>query len=241
MPRARRVATRGTLITVFVLIVSVLGIVAALRIPIQMIPDLEVRTITVRTAWPGATPQDVEKEILIEQEEFLRNIPSLRRLVASASFGRASIELEFPYGVDINETLIRVTNALSQVPSYPNNVDEPRIFASSFSANSFMYFRVAPLPGNPRELNMVLMQDFVDDFVRSRMETVPGVSLVNVYGGAERQIQILIDPERLSERDISLQDVRRAIELSNEKFCSAAIMLGKAAEITTSFEIEDEE
>ena len=54
------------------------GVMAALRIPVQMIPDLEVRTITVRTSWPGATPQDIEKEILIEQEEYLRNIPSLQ-------------------------------------------------------------------------------------------------------------------------------------------------------------------
>jgi multidrug efflux pump subunit AcrB len=218
---------RGTLMTVIILIISVLGVLAALRIPVQMIPDLEVRTITVRTVWPGATPQDIEKEIIIEQEEYLRSIPGLERIISSSSFGRASIELEFPFGIDLNETLINVNNALSQVPSYPLNVDEPRIYATSFSANSFMYFRVAPLPGNPRELNMVLMQDFVDDFVRSRMETVPGVSLVNVYGGAERQIQILIDPERLSERDISLQDVRRAITERNRDISGGEIEAGK--------------
>jgi len=218
---------RGTLMTVIILIISVLGVLAALRIPVQMIPDLEVRTITVRTVWPGATPQDIEKEIIIEQEEYLRSIPGLERIISSSSFGRASIELEFPFGIDLNETLINVNNALSQVPSYPLNVDEPRIYATSFSANSFMYFRVAPLPGNPRELNMVLMQDFVDDFVRSRMETVPGVSLVNVYGGAERQVQILIDPERLSERDISLQDVRRAITERNRDISGGEIEAGK--------------
>ena len=58
------------------------------------IPDLEVRTISVRTSWPGATPQDVEKEILIEQEEYLRTVPNLQRLEATASSGSASIELE---------------------------------------------------------------------------------------------------------------------------------------------------
>ena len=153
---------RGTLMTVIILIVSVLGVMAALRIPVQMIPDLEVRTITVRTSWPGATPQDIEKEIVIEPEEYLRSIPGLQRIISSSSFGRASIELEFPYGIDLNETLINVNNALSQVPSYPVNVDEPRIYATSFSSNSFMYFRVAPLEGNPKQLNMILMQDFIE-------------------------------------------------------------------------------
>ena len=218
---------RGTLMTVIILIVSVIGVMAAVRIPVQMIPDLEVRTITVRTSWPGATPQDVEKEIVIEQEEYLRSIPGLQRIISSTSFGRASIELEFPFGIDLNETLINVNNALSQVPSYPLNVDEPRIYATSFSSNSFMYFRVAPLPGNPRNLDMVMMQDFIDKDVRTRMETVPGVSLVNVYGGAERQIQILLDPERLSERDISIQDVRRAITERNRDFSGGEIESGK--------------
>jgi multidrug efflux pump subunit AcrB len=218
---------RGILMTVIILIVSVLGVMAALRIPVQMIPDLEVRTITVRTSWPGATPQDIEKEIVIEQEEYLRSIPGLQRIISSSSFGRASIELEFPFGIDLNETLINVNNALSQVPSYPINVDEPRIYATSFSSNSFMYFRVAPLAGNPRKLDMVLMQDFIDDHVRSRMETVPGVSLVNVYGGAERQVQVLLDPERLSERDISIEDVRRAITARNRDISGGEIESGK--------------
>jgi multidrug efflux pump subunit AcrB len=221
------IVKRGTLMAVIILIVGVLGVMAALRIPVQMIPDLEVRTITVRTSWPGATPQDIEKEIVIEQEEYLRSIPGLQRIISSSSFGRASIELEFPFGIDLNETLINVNNALSQVPSYPINVDEPRIYATSFSSNSFMYFRVAPLPGNPRKLDMVLMQDFIDDHVRTRMETVPGVSLVNVYGGAERQIQILLDPERLSERDISIQDVRRAITERNRDISGGEIESGK--------------
>lgn len=100
---------------VAILILCLLGITAALRIPVQMIPDLEVRTISVQTQWPGATPQDIEKEILIEQEEFLRTVPNLQRMESSASNGEASIELDFPFGVDVTETLILVNNALSQV------------------------------------------------------------------------------------------------------------------------------
>ncbi|MCU7944855.1 MAG: efflux RND transporter permease subunit, partial [Candidatus Thiodiazotropha sp. (ex Cardiolucina cf. quadrata)] len=217
----------GILIAVGTLIVIVLGIVAALKIPVQMIPDLEVRTISIRTNWPGATPQDVEKEILIEQEEHLRSVRGLQRIVSSASFGRAQVELEFPFGINLNDTLIEVINALSRVPSYPNNVDEPRIYATSFSANSFMYFRVTPLPGNPRNLNMIPMQDFIRDHVASRMETVPGVSEISVYGGAERQIQILVDPARLAERNLTVAQVRGAIQQRNRDVSGGEIESGK--------------
>ncbi len=218
---------RGTLLAIGVLIVCVFGILAVQRVPVQMIPDLEVRVISVRTSWPGATPQDVEKEILIEQEEYLRSIPTLQRMVSTAETGEARIELEFPFGVDINEALIRVNNALSQVPAYPENVDEPRIFTTSFSANSFMFFRVEPLPGNPQGLDMKVMQDFIDDNVRTRMERVPGVSQVGVYGGAERQIQILVDPARLAERNLTLTQVREAVRARNRDVSGGDVDSGK--------------
>jgi len=222
-----KIINRGTLMTVIVGIVVVLGIVATLRMPVQMIPDLDVRTVQVRTSWPGATPQDIEKEILIEQEEYLRSIPSLQRIEATASAGRARIELEFPHGADINEMLIRVNNALSQVPSYPNNVDQPRIFAESFSSNSFMYFRVAPLDGNPRGLDMDMMRDFVSDNVRTRMENVPGVSSVEVWGGADRQIQILLNAAALAERGLTVADVREALRARNLDVTGGQLEAGK--------------
>jgi len=222
-----RIVGRGILITVTVLIVCLLGIVAALRIPVQMIPDLDVRAIGVRTLWPGATPQDVEKEILVEQEDYLRNLPNLSRITATARSGVAEIQLEFPFGTDVTDMLIRVNNALSQVPSYPENVDEPRIFANSFSANFFMFYSVMPLPGNPRQLDMDMTLDFVEDNVKPRLASVPGVSEVNVFGGAERQIQILVDPARLAQRGLSLTDVREAIRSRNRDRSAGEIDSGK--------------
>jgi multidrug efflux pump subunit AcrB len=218
---------RGTLLTIGVLIVCIFGVIAAFRVPVQMIPDLEVRVIAVRTYWPGATPQDVEKEILIEQEDYLRNIPGLERMISTASTGDAGIELEFPFGVDINEALIRVNNALSQVSSYPENVDEPRIYTTSFSSNSFMYFRVEPLPGNPKGLDMEIMQDFIDDNVRTRMERVPGVSEINIRGGAERQIQIYVNPARLAERGLTFSELREIIRQRNLDVSGGDIDSGK--------------
>jgi multidrug efflux pump subunit AcrB len=221
------IVRHGTVLAVAVLVICLLGVLAALRIPVQMIPDLEVRVVNVQTRWPGATPQDVEKEILIEQEEYLRTVPGLERMIATASGAEAEIDLEFPFGTDINEALIRVNNALSQVPSYPENVDEPRLGASSFSENSFMYFRVVPLAGNPFELDMKLMRDFIDDNVRPRMERVAGVSQVNIGGGAERQVRIRVDPGRLAERQIALTDLREAVRNRNRDASGGDLDTGK--------------
>ncbi|KJS09142.1 MAG: acriflavin resistance protein [Gammaproteobacteria bacterium BRH_c0] len=217
----------GKLLTVLVLIICVLGIAAALRIPVQMIPDLDVRTISVITGWSGATPQDIEKEILIEQERYLRTLPNLTRMESFAETGQASIELEFPFGVDVNEALIRVSNALNQVSSYPENVDQPQLFSNSFSENAFMYFSLGPREGNPLAIDMDMITDFAEDQVRPQLERVAGVSQVDIRGSAERQVQIHVDPARLAQRGLSLTDVRAAVQTRNRDASAGDIDEGK--------------
>ncbi|MFY0676715.1 MAG: efflux RND transporter permease subunit [Neptuniibacter sp.] len=217
----------GKLLTVIVLIIVVLGIAAAQKIPVQMIPDLDVRTVKVTTGWPGATPQDIEKEILIEQERYLRSVPNVTRMESTAETGKASVTLEFPFGVDINETLIEVSNALSQVSSYPENVDQPQLKSSSFSEHAFMHFAVTPLPGNPLQLNMQMVTDYIDNDVRPRMERISGVSEVSLRGGSERQIQIIIDPAKLAQRSLSLNEVREAIRARNRDRSAGDLDEGK--------------
>ncbi len=222
-----QILQRGTLVAVVTTMLMLLGIIAATRIPVQMIPDLDTRVITIETGWPGATPQDVEKEILIEQEQYLRGLPDLKRMTSLAATGRAQIELEFPFGIDINDALLRVNNALSQVPAYPENVDEPVLRTDSFSYNAFMAFMVVPEDGNPRNLDINMLLDFVDDRVRPALENVPGVSQAQIRGGAERQIRILVDPEALAARGLSLADMREAIRARNVDISAGDIDDGK--------------
>ncbi|MEM7099144.1 MAG: efflux RND transporter permease subunit [Pseudomonadota bacterium] len=218
---------RPVIVVVAILILCLLGVLSVFQVPVQMIPDIEARVLTVDTRWPGATPQDVEKEIIVEQEEYLRRIPGLERIVSVASTARAEIELEFPLGVDINEALILVNNALSQVPAYPENVDEPSISTSSASDNPFMFFAVRPVPGNPMNVDIRTQQDFVDDYVRTRLEQVPGVSNVGATGGGERQIRIRVDPDKLAQRQLQLIDVRNAIRARNQDVSGGDVDSGK--------------
>ena len=127
-------------------------------------------------------------EILVEQEQYLRNVPNLTRMTAVAESGSAEIELEFPFNVDMTAALIQVNNALSQVSSYPNNVDQPRVVSAAFSTDAFLRFHVGTLPGNPNALDIQLMSDFIEDRVRPRLEGIEGVSEVGVNGGAQRQL-----------------------------------------------------
>ncbi len=221
----RRIIENPILIAVIMLLVTLMGILAVLRVPVQLIPDLDVRVVTIVTRWPGATPQDVEREILIEQEEYLRTISGIDRIISRASMGQAEIELEFPFGTDIEDVLLRVNNALTQVPGYPENVDEPRIIANSYSDNAFVFFGIYPLPGNNVDINEYY--DFVDDNVRVPVSRVDGVSDADLRGGVERQVRISVDPRKLAERGISISELRQAIRARNRDVSGGDLDTGK--------------
>ncbi|MBV2090034.1 MAG: efflux RND transporter permease subunit [Candidatus Thiodiazotropha sp. (ex Ctena orbiculata)] len=218
---------KPVILTVAILILTLFGLLAIFNVPVQMIPDLDSRLIKVSTTWPGASPQDVEKEIIIEQEQYLTRIPGLERVISTATTGNARIELEFPYTVSIDEALLDVNNALSQVDSYPENVRQPSIRAESFSSNSFMYFRLTPVSGDFSEDDVIALYDWAEEYVKRPMERVPGVSSVRLWGGAERQIKIHVDPLKLAERNISLLDVRNAIRARNRDVSGGDLDSGK--------------
>ncbi len=218
---------RPIILTVAVLILTLFGILAMFNVPVQMIPDLDARVISIRTIWPGASPQDVEKEILVEQEKYLGRIPGLERMVATANTGNAEIELEFPFSIGIEEALLNVNNALSQVPGYPENVDQPSIRAEAFSSNSFMYFRLMPTSGAFSEADILQLRDWAEEYVQTPMERVAGVSSVGMRGGASRQMKVYVDPAKLAERGIRLTELREAIRARNRDVSGGDLDSGK--------------
>ncbi len=218
---------RGIVLSVGFLILCLFGVVAAMSVPVQMTPDLERPVITVLTLWPGATPLDVEKEILIEQEEYLRNVRNLDRMTSTASMGRAEVEMEFVLGADMGEALVRVNNALSQMSGYPENADQPRLVSSSSSDDPFMFYTISNLPDVSGQLPVFQQFDFLEDNFIAALERLPGVAQVSLFGGAKREIKISVDPARLAARQLTMRDVREAIRARNQDVSGGDIDAGK--------------
>jgi len=176
-----------------ILLVMLMGTMAIVSLPIQMIPDVEQSFIQISTGWRSAAPEEVESEILEPQEDVLRGIPGLEKMESSASRGSGNINLTFVVGSDLQRSLIEVINRLNQVPRYPNDVTEPQIYAGqdSFGAQ-IAWFSLYRAPGNERP--MASYADFVREVVQARIERVPGVSNSNAYGGRENEVRITFDP-----------------------------------------------
>ncbi|MEM6561294.1 MAG: efflux RND transporter permease subunit, partial [Planctomycetota bacterium] len=116
---------RPVSVAVVVVLIILAGIVALTRVPIQLTPNVDQPVVTVTTQWFGASPQEVVREIVEEQEERLKTVSGLREMTSQSQEGEASIRLEFFTGVDKDVALNEVRDKLRQVPEYPADVDEP--------------------------------------------------------------------------------------------------------------------
>lgn len=176
-----------------ILLLLLLGIVGLSSLPIQMIPDAQRPFIYITTGWRSAAPEEVESEIIEQQEDMLRGVPGLVKMTSSARRGQGTINMSFTVETDLQRALIEVMNRLNQVPRYPADVTEPRIFAGQEGyGNAIAWFAVTPAPGNNRDI--VSYNDFIEEVVISRIERVPGVSSSNIYGGRPEEVRITFDP-----------------------------------------------
>ncbi len=216
---------RGIILSVAISVLMLFGVVAIFQVPVQMTPDIDQRVISVRTIWPGATPQEIESEILVEQEQYLRRVKGLQRMTGEATTGRATIDLEFDASSDIQELLVRVNSALSQVAEYPENVDPPRLITNSSSQQSFIFMGL--IPADPDQYSRAELTSIIEKHIITQIERIPGVAELVIFGTSEAQVHVRIDPAALSARGITIAELRNAIRARNTDFSGGDLDSGK--------------
>src|SRR5262245_55655591 len=127
-------------VTVGVILVVMFGIIGLFRMPMQLTPEVEVPTLTIETRWPGASPQEVEREIVQEQEEQLKSVEGVRKMSSESMDSMGRVTLEFPVGTDMREAMLKVNTKLAQVPEYPEDADEPVINTSNVADRPVAWF-----------------------------------------------------------------------------------------------------
>jgi len=262
-------------VSVGVLLVALFGTISIATMPKQLTPEVQVPTITVETRWPGASPQEVEREIVQEQEEQLKGVEGVTRMISEASDSSGAITLEFSVGTDMAEALLMVNTRLQQVPEYPEDADEPVVSTSNLSDRAIAWFILNQrAPSNeqiqafqrehpefaealdpalqaphvalkmrrlrdaadehpeihailPEPIDVPKLRKFTEDVIEARFERVDGVSNSNVYGGEEEEMQVIVNPERLAARQLTIADVRQALRGQNVDISGGDFWEGK--------------
>ena len=196
-------------VAVAVLLACLLGVLAFFKLPIQLFPDIDEPVISVFTGWRAAAPSEVESEIIEPQERALEGLAGLKELNGFAAPGAAFLNLRFAVGTDMQATLIDVISRMNQLPPMPRDAEAPRIALGDDGgggANEMLsFFFVQLLPGTPGPVEDYRRR--VEDLVRTRIETIPGVATVQVNAGAPEELQIIFDPQRAAELGIQLPRV----------------------------------
>ncbi|HXV61064.1 MAG TPA: efflux RND transporter permease subunit [Vicinamibacteria bacterium] len=210
-----------------VLLLVLFGTLALFQIPVQLTPEVQDPNITVTTIWPGASPQEIEREIVDEQEEQLKSLEGLLEMESTSSDSQGTITLTFPVGTDIDAALLRVSNRLQQVPSYPSDAEKPIITSVGFAENAVAWFMLVPTEENGYDGDISTLYDFMDETVKPALERVPGIGLANIFGGRERELQVIVDPAKLAARRIGWTELGSALERENRNYSGGDFDEGK--------------
>jgi HAE1 family hydrophobic/amphiphilic exporter-1 len=181
-----------TILSIIIMIVM-FGLISLERIPYQLSPSVVEPEITVRTTWRGATPYEIEREIIEEQENTLKGLPNLVEMESTSRNGLGEITLRFKVGTSVDDVLLRVSNKLNEVPAYPSDVDKPVVTASGASASPVVWSILKTVEGNPRPIETYLT--FFENEIRQHLERVRGVSDLFVGGGTEQEMHVIVRPE----------------------------------------------
>ena len=193
---------RPVAVVAAVLIAVLFGTLAMSRIPIQLAPDVRKPIVVVETAWPGAAPTEIEREIVNPQEETLRGLDGLEIMTSRSRTGQASVTLEFAVGIDMSQSLLLISNRLDRVGGYPDEASEPTLNTSGSDDSPIAWVLLTAARGNTRSLPTY--GDFLEDVAKDRIERIEGVSAVNVFGGTPRELQVVINPQRLSRYGLTV-------------------------------------
>ena len=215
---------RPVSVTVGVILVTLFGALSISGIPIQLTPDVTVPSISVSTVWPGATPTEVEAEILEKQEEALKSLPGLVRMTSQARRNQGTIDLELEVGASLDEALVRVSNLLSQVPQYPLTARQPVITTANSSGPPMAVLVIqSDPPGRPVEE----YRTWVEDVVLPQLERIPGVASIRLIAGRDKEVHIDFDPKALAARGITISRMAAAVRAELVDISAGDMPMGK--------------
>ena len=198
-------------IIVSVLIVVMFGFLSLDKLPYQLTPNVTKPEIKITTMWGGATPYEIEREIIEEQENVLKSLNNLVEYESSSKDNYGEITLTFKLGTDIQKALLDVSNKLNEVSSYPVNVDKPMI--KTASASPIIWCMLQTKDDNPRHIDEY--KTFFDDELKAHIERVDGVADMMTGGGREKQMHIILDTKKLASYSLNIDQVIKTLQSEN--------------------------
>ncbi len=201
---------RPILFIVLFLIITGFGIMSYKNLKYELLPDLVTPYVTVITEYPGASPKEVEDAITKKVEESVASVSKIKRVSSQSSEDLSVVTIEFTPDVDVNQAAQETQRAVSKViPEFPANVKLPSI--EKYNVNDLPVLRI----GVTSNLTETELFKLVKDDIKIRLNQVKNIGQTKIIGGASREVNVAVIPEKLAYYQISIAEITEAISKYN--------------------------
>jgi HAE1 family hydrophobic/amphiphilic exporter-1 len=208
--------------TMVTLILVILGAVSLSRLQVDMLPNIELPTLSIRTDYEGASPEVMERLVTQIIEEIVATVPGVEEITSTSSEGRSTVRVSFVWGTEIDTAAIDVQGKLEdEINELPDDIVRPRI--RKFDIASFPVV----LLGISSSLDPVELTELIEVQIRYRFARIPGVAQVDVWGGFNREVRIELDLDRIKAVGLPLDRVLEAIRDANLDLPAGKIEKGR--------------
>jgi HAE1 family hydrophobic/amphiphilic exporter-1 len=206
-------------------ILALFGVLSLFSLPLELRPGGDRPEITISTSYSGASPSEVEELITRPIEERLEEVQGILEVTSSSASGRSTINLEFNWDSDIDRRLVDVLNKLQQVEALPPEAGESDVEIVSGSSSPMMWTILVAKEGfTPNDEHY---RDLVDDVIVPRFRQVQGVGQFMISGGREREVEVVVNPKALADRNLTIGDVVNALRSNNRDIRGGPLILGR--------------
>ena len=196
--------------TMLMISVMFIGLMAMFSMKSELLPNMNIPVVTVRTTWQGAVAEDVETQVTKKIEEILPNVEGIDKIESTSTYGQSTIVVKFDYGINADEKVTEIQRELSKITNdLPSAADTPIAKKVEAGTGNLTLVIMMSAP------NKAELSSFVEEYLKPKFESLPGIGQVNVFGNPDKQLQIQIDSDKLAAYDLSPMELYDMIRVSS--------------------------
>lgn len=219
---------RPVFATVMSILIVFFGIVGYSFLGVREYPAIDPPNITVRTNYTGANAEVIESQVTEPLERAINGIAGIRTISSSSALGNSNITVEFDLGIDLEQAANDVRDKVSQAQrNLPQDIDAPPVVTKADASGDPILF--VPIQSSTRSI--MELSDYAENVIREKIQTIPGVSAVNVFGSKLPAMRLWMDPAKMAAFSLTAQDVLAALNRENVELPGGKVR-GDATELT---------
>ena len=220
--------TRPVAVIMTFLALIMLGIVASGRLPVSLMPDIDIPEITVAVSRPDVSSRELENSVVSVLRRNLLQVPGLDNIESESRNGSALIRLTFRFGNDINLAFMEVNEKIDgAMNSLPRDLERPRVIKASATDIPVFLLNITLADRQAGDEKFAELSEFAETVIKKRIEQLPEVAMADITGQIKREIYILPDKEKMQGLGISENDITQAVSLNNINIGSILVKDGK--------------